>query len=85
MIICMDVGNTNIKYAVFDGDKLVLSFRVATEPKKTSDEYGGQLISILNNHGVTHTIFIASSIKKFTVTSPTIIIYMMLRPAKSGI
>ncbi len=53
MIICMDVGNTNIKYAVFDGDKLVLSFRVATEPKKTSDEYGGQLISILNNHGVT--------------------------------
>lgn len=52
MIICMDVGNTNIKYAVFDKDNLALSFRVATEPKKTSDEYGGQLLSILNNHSI---------------------------------
>ena len=48
----MDVGNTNIKYAVFDGDKLALSFRVATEHKKTSDEYGGQLISILSNNNI---------------------------------
>ncbi len=52
MFICLDVGNTNIKYAVFDGDALKLSFRVATEPKKTSDEYGGQLISILGNNGI---------------------------------
>ena len=52
MILCLDVGNTNIKYAVFDGDTLKLSFRVATEYKKTSDEYGGQLISILGNNGI---------------------------------
>ncbi|MDE6442766.1 MAG: type III pantothenate kinase [Clostridia bacterium] len=52
MIICMDVGNTNIKYALFNGEKLVLSFRVATEHKKTSDEYGGQILSILGNNGI---------------------------------
>lgn len=52
MIICMDVGNTNIKYAIFDKDKLILSFRVATEHKKTSDEYGGQLLSILANNKI---------------------------------
>ena len=52
MILCLDVGNTNIKYAVFDGNELKLSFRVATEHKKTSDEYGGQLISILGNNGI---------------------------------
>lgn len=52
MILCLDVGNTNIKYAVFDGDKLILSFRIATEHKKTSDEYGGQILSILGNNGV---------------------------------
>lgn len=52
MIICMDVGNTNIKYALFDSEKLALSFRVATEHKKTSDEYGGQLLSILGNNGI---------------------------------
>ncbi len=52
MFICLDVGNTNIKYALFEGDTLKLSFRVATEHKKTSDEYGGQLISILLNNGI---------------------------------
>ena len=52
MIICLDVGNTNIKFAVFDGGNLKISFRVATEHKKTSDEYGGQLISILGNNGI---------------------------------
>lgn len=52
MIICLDVGNTNIKFAVYDGDELKISFRVATEYKKTSDEYGGQLISILLNNGL---------------------------------
>ena len=52
MIICLDVGNTNIKFAVYDGDMLKLSFRVATEHKKTSDEYGGQLLSILSNNGI---------------------------------
>lgn len=51
MIICIDVGNTNIKYALFKGDKLAISFRVATEQKRTSDEYGGQLISIMRNNG----------------------------------
>lgn len=64
MIICMDVGNTNIKYAVFDGDNLILSFRVATEHKKTSDEYGGQLISILGNNKI-----IASEIKGGIISS----------------
>ncbi len=47
MIICIDVGNSNIKYAVFDGDEPRFTFRVATDLKKTSDEYGAQLISML--------------------------------------
>lgn len=52
MIICLDVGNTNIKFAVYDGDELKVSFRVATDYKKTSDEYGGQLLGILRNSGI---------------------------------
>lgn len=52
MIICLDVGNTNIKFAVYDGEELKLSFRVATEHKKTSDEYGGQLLSILSTNRI---------------------------------
>ncbi len=52
MIICLDVGNTNIKFALYDGETLKLSFRVATELKKTSDEYGAQLLGILKENGV---------------------------------
>ncbi|MBQ3220973.1 MAG: type III pantothenate kinase [Clostridia bacterium] len=52
MIICIDIGNTNIKYAIYDKDELKLSFRVATDFKKTSDEYGAQLTSMLAARGV---------------------------------
>lgn len=52
MILCLDVGNTDIKYAVFEGNELKLSFRVATEHNKTSDEYGEQLLSILRNNDI---------------------------------
>lgn len=47
MIICIDIGNTNIKYAIYDGQALKISFRVATDLKKTSDEYGSQLVNML--------------------------------------
>ena len=52
MIICIDIGNTNIKYAIYDGDKLKMSFRVATDFKKTSDEYGALLTGMLETRGV---------------------------------
>lgn len=47
MIICIDIGNTNIKYGIYEGDELVISFRVSTDSKRTSDEYGSQLMSML--------------------------------------
>ena len=51
MILCIDVGNTNIKYAVYDGDALKVSFRVSTDLKRTSDEYGAQIVDMLSvNH-----------------------------------
>ncbi len=40
MIFCIDIGNTNIKYAVFDGEELKATFRVASQRYSTSDEYG---------------------------------------------
>ena len=40
MIICIDIGNTNIKYGVFENDKLIATFRVASKRTSTADEYG---------------------------------------------
>ena len=47
MILALDIGNTNIKYAIYDKEELKISFRVATDFKVTSDEYGSQLVNML--------------------------------------
>ncbi len=52
MIICIDIGNTNIKYAVYENDELKVSFRVSTDFKRTSDEYGEQIIGMLDIKGI---------------------------------
>ena len=53
MILCIDVGNTNLKFAVFDGDELKCSWRAATDLKRTSDEYGAHLAEMLRINGLT--------------------------------
>lgn len=52
MFICIDIGNTNIKYAIYDKDDLKVSFRVSTDFKRTSDEYGEQIIGMLDIKGI---------------------------------
>ena len=40
MLLAIDMGNTNIKYGVFDNENLVASFRVSSRISRTADEYG---------------------------------------------
>ena len=40
MLLAIDVGNTNIVLGVFDGERLVESWRLATLRERTSDEIG---------------------------------------------
>ena len=39
MLLTADVGNTNIKLGLFDGDELRHKMRFSTDPSKTSDEF----------------------------------------------
>ncbi len=52
MILCIDIGNTNIKYGLFEGDELKVSFRVATDLNRTSDQYGTAIIDMLAVKGI---------------------------------
>jgi type III pantothenate kinase len=52
MLLAIDLGNTNIKYGVFDGDKLVASFRVSSRISRTADEYGSVLVGLLADRGI---------------------------------
>ena len=40
MLLCVDIGNTNIKYAVFSGENILASYRVSSRQTRTADEYG---------------------------------------------
>jgi type III pantothenate kinase len=46
MLLVIDVGNTNTVVGVFDGDKLVQSWRVRTVANHTVDEYGMLIYSL---------------------------------------
>jgi type III pantothenate kinase len=40
MLLAIDVGNTNMVFGLFEGEKLVGSFRLMTDANRTSDEIG---------------------------------------------
>ena len=52
MILTMDIGNTNIKTALFDGMELVEYWRVSTDRDRTSDEYGILLLELFAHKGI---------------------------------
>jgi type III pantothenate kinase len=39
MLLAIDAGNTNIVFAIYDGETLMGSWRSSTETKRTADEY----------------------------------------------
>ena len=47
MLLVIDIGNTNITLGVFKEDGLVQSWRLATDIKRTEDEYGVFLKNLL--------------------------------------
>lgn len=55
MILTIDVGNTNIMFGGFIGDELSFVARVATDDKKTEDEYASLMLGILDAHKVKKT------------------------------
>ena len=52
MLIALDIGNTNVTAGVFDGDRLVASWRLSTDAHRLADEYALQLQSLLPMKGV---------------------------------
>ncbi len=52
MILAIDVGNTQIVIALFDGDNLKNSWRISTDKNKSSDELGMVIIQMLGLGGI---------------------------------
>ncbi|MBL8644169.1 MAG: type III pantothenate kinase [Rhodospirillaceae bacterium] len=52
MLLAVDCGNTNIVFAVFDGETLRAQWRAATKTDKTADEFGIWLTQVMQHDGV---------------------------------
>ena len=50
MLLAIDVGNTNIVLGVFDGSRLVQSWRLATLRERTADEHGLVIDALFAHH-----------------------------------
>lgn len=51
MLLAIDIGNTNIVAGIFDGRTLLSHWRLATDPKRTADEYGVLCLSLMARNG----------------------------------
>lgn len=52
MILVVDIGNTNIKYGVFENDELIYNFKQRTFNNDTSDEIGLFICEVFKNYGL---------------------------------
>ena len=51
MLLAIDAGNTNIVFALLEGGAIKARWRIATDPRRTADEYAVWLHQLLNLEG----------------------------------
>jgi len=52
MLLAIDAGNTNVVFAVFEGRTLKARWRIATDSRRTGDEYAVWLMQLLTIRGI---------------------------------
>lgn len=52
MLLAIDIGNTNITFGVFDGEKLLATWRIASDRERLADEYAVVIMNLLVNRGI---------------------------------
>lgn len=53
MLLVIDLGNTNLTLGLYQGQELKLHWRLATDQARMPDEYGIQMLSMLEHGGCT--------------------------------
>ncbi|MGU7875790.1 type III pantothenate kinase, partial [Escherichia coli] len=51
MLLAIDAGNTNVVFALVKDRKIVARWRIATDPRRTADEYAVWLSQLLALEG----------------------------------
>ena len=51
MLLCIDLGNTNTTFGIFDGETFLGNWRIRTDHQKMPDEYGILMSNLLSHAG----------------------------------
>ena len=89
MLLAIDVGNTNMVFGLYDGDKLRGSFRISTNSERTSDELGMLIAQYYHFHEIscaeTTAVVIASVVPPVMYTLINAIRkYLFVQPVIAG-
>ena len=72
MLLCIDIGNTNITLGLYRNQELVVAWRLATDHERMQDEYGLQMLGLLRHAGFNpedvHGVALASVVPPLTGT-----------------
>ena len=55
MLLAIDIGNTNVTLGVFDGEKLRVTWRMASDVHQMADEYAASLLTLLQHNSISPT------------------------------
>lgn len=55
MLLAIDIGNTNLVFALFDGATVKAQWRIRTDPHRSADEYAVWLFALMARAGVKET------------------------------
>ncbi|MBF0560679.1 MAG: type III pantothenate kinase [Alphaproteobacteria bacterium] len=69
MLLAIDCGNTNIVFAVFDGDTIRGQWRASSKAERTADEFGIWLTHLLATVGLDRTVITAAVIASVVPTA----------------
>lgn len=56
MLLCIDTGNTNTVFSVWDGARFIATFRTSTEHTRTADQYFVWFTTLMEHQGLPITI-----------------------------
>ena len=78
MLLAIDAGNTNTVFAVFSKDKLLGQWRMATDTRRTADEYGVWLLQLMLRAGINPEM-VKAAIMSSVVPQATFALRMLAR------
>jgi len=66
MLLAIDAGNTNVVFALVDDGKIRARWRIATDPRRTADEYVVWLNQLLELESLSRTDVTSATFARFS-------------------